>query len=181
MLTLTSRHAKISAGFVHSKREAAMKSVIVTNLVLISTFIAAQANADCTDRRLNQTQLSSALSGNTVCGRAISGTDQWQEEHQGNGAGPLWDYKMGDGNTVDPRRLMGSWNITGAGSSAAVSYTYDQFGPATTSGPYSVHTSATGNPPFPQGTVFSFCSGGAEIARAYVVNGTNVGCNNAFP
>lgn len=68
--------------------------------------------------RMNQTQLSAALAGKTVC--AVLGSDRWQEYHSGSGnTGPLREL----GNTSGGENV-GTWSIVGSGASTQMSYAY---------------------------------------------------------
>lgn len=125
--------------------------------------------------------LRNLLQGNTVCGRpgtSYSGapSDRWQEEHQGGPtSGELWDFKLGNGPSVDPRKQVGTWAITttvSADDTITHSYTGGQPFSWTVFGPQ-VNTVGT--------SVYYFCSGTSEFARAYVRSGINVGCGNTFP
>lgn len=120
--------------------------------------------------------LRNLLQGNTVCGRPGpsypgSVNDRWQEEHQGGpSSGDLWDYKLGNGNTVDGRKQVGTWAI----NNQIISHAY-------TVGPpflWTVYGPQTNTPGV---SVYSFCTGTSEFARAYVKAGINVGCGSSYP
>ena len=69
---------------------------------------------------LNQAQLATTFTGNTLC--MSRGTERWQEFHQSGGA--LIDYKKGSNDPIDPTKLVGTWSITGTGSNAMLVHTY---------------------------------------------------------
>ncbi|MFO1325810.1 MAG: hypothetical protein U1F56_00510 [Rubrivivax sp.] len=54
-----------------------------------------------------------------VC--ASRGTDRWQEWHQSGG--PLFDWKLGPGHAMDPRKQVGTWTSSN-GANATVTHTY---------------------------------------------------------
>ena len=114
------------------------------------------------------TDLSDLLSGNTVC--VINPAPQdtkhdppwdkwlWQEEHLGDGGGDLYDYKLGPGHPVDPRRQLGTWAVTGNGANSVVTYNYTAFVPNDTrtmevwhndDGTYSFCDVSSSDPPEP--------------------------------
>ncbi|WP_085211432.1 hypothetical protein [Methylomagnum ishizawai] len=70
--------------------------------------------------------------GNTVCvqGSAVGYTAApWynQEYHQGNPnstTGSVIDYKQGPSSTVDPSETIGTWSISGSGTSTVLNYSY---------------------------------------------------------
>jgi hypothetical protein len=125
--------------------------------------------------------LRNLLQGNTVCGRPGASypgdsNDRWQEEHQGGPTnGPLWDFKLGNGHAIDPRKQVGTWAISNGTNTADTithAYTGGPSFPWTVYGPQS-NTFGT--------SVYSFCNGTSEFARAYVRPGINVGCGGTFP
>lgn len=137
----------------------------------------ALSQAQCTNgTRLNQGQLNALLASNAlVCGRpgpAYPGepSDRWQEEHRVGGE--LWDYKLGPGHPIDPRKKVGQWSIAGTGANATVTHTY-----GSTSYTWSVHGPNTNTP---STSVYDFCSGGSVFARAYVLNSSS-GCGGSYP
>lgn len=113
------------------------------------------ATAACTGTSLNQTQLGSLLTGNTVC--AIRVNDRWQELHV-NG-GDLIDFKRGPGHPVDPSESVGRWSIVGNGASATVVYNYGGGGTFT----FRVFSVA--------GNSYSFCDGAAELPATVITGG----------
>ena len=118
------------------------------------------ALAVCSGSALNASQLTTLLSGNTVCG--VAGTDRWQEEHRTNG--DLWDFKKGAGDAVDPEEKVGTWSvISGAGHDAGlVNYAY------LGGGKYSYVVYDNG------GGAYSFC--GPSTVEATVKTGIAGGC-----
>lgn len=140
-----------------------MKPSIITGAALLVLAVG-QVNAACTDPQVTDTttpNLQTLLSGNTAC--AMRGSDAWQEEH--NADGTLWDYKKGNGDPIDPRKLVGNWAVQGTGASTVVSYSY----PNDTGGPYTYAVHDTGD-----GTHYTFC--GADTLEVSLVTGVNVGC-----
>ena len=144
------------------------RSVIVAALALAG--ISGQAGADCsTGLILNASYLRDTVLGNhTVCGvpgPAYTGSpdDRWQEEHHPGGA--LWDYKLGPGNPVDPRELVGQWAVIGFGFTTAVRYDYLDGSSFT----YRVYE----NPP--NSGQLSFCTGAGEVVTA-TTTGIGGGC-----
>lgn len=140
------------------------------------------AHAQCSGNQVtgngnNAGSLRTLLQGNTVCGRPAAGypgnvNDRWQEEHLAAG-GALWDYKLGNGPSIDPRKQVGTWTIGGQ-AGAVITHAYQggsSFG-------WTVFGPGTNNPGV---SVYSFCSGSVEFARAYVISGTNVGCGGQYP
>ena len=102
-----------------------IKSSSVANAwILGCLLLSGEAMAACTGPSLNQTQLGSTLTGNTIC--AIRNSDRWQELHQAGGA--LIDYKRGPGDPVDPSETVGNWSIAGTGANATVVYNYGSGG-----------------------------------------------------
>jgi hypothetical protein len=84
--------------------------------VVMAGNAAAQNACPCAGgNRLNQGQISTLLSGNTVC--AVLGADRWQEWHNGASI-----FELGE-NFATPD-LAGTWSIVGTGSNATVSYAY---------------------------------------------------------
>lgn len=104
------------------------------------------AGAACSGDRLNQTQLATAFSGNTVC--AVRGGDRWQEFHQPGGT--LIDWKLGPSHPVDPTDPVGTWSIVGTGINATLVHNYGAGGTYT----FAVYNNGGGS--------YSFCSGGTE-------------------
>jgi hypothetical protein len=137
-------------------------------------------SANCSNgTQLNQGQLSTLLSSfPLVCGRPGpsypgAAADRWQEEHLGGEQ--LWDYKLGPEsptNKVDFRRQVGTWTISGTGANTRLTHTY-----GSTPYTWTVHGP---NANAPGTSVYYFCSGGNEFARAYVTNSTT-GCGGSYP
>lgn len=74
---------------------------------------------------LTATEINTALNGNTAC-VGTSAPFEAQEQHRSGFE--LWDYKLGEGNAVDPTKKIGTWSITPTPPSTApgtISYTYD--------------------------------------------------------
>lgn len=135
-----------------------MKRSIILGAVL-GAFVSEGAIAACASPSVQVTDIAGLLSGNTIC----SGTApnfNWQEEHHADGT--LWDYKKGDGDPVDPRKQVGSWQVSGN----TISHSYAQG--SASSGPFSFEVWDNGD-----GT-YSFC--GATTVDFTVKTGVNVGC-----
>ncbi|MBL8447019.1 MAG: hypothetical protein JNJ44_06360 [Zoogloeaceae bacterium] len=149
-----------------------MKRLLLAAMVVVAG-VSGQASANCTDNRVAQNNLRSLLAGNTVCGERGSGAslERWQEEHlgTGNGASALWDFKLGAGHPVDPRKQVGTWEASN-GAGATVSYIYT--GSATTYS-YAVYRVGTTDR-------YSFCNspGGTEVVQVRVQTGTGAGCTS---
>lgn len=149
-----------------------MTKLLASAAVILSAMWAGEAMAQCTTAPLGQNEIRKLVGGNTVCGRpgsgypgGVSSPDRWQEEHFGANNGALWDYKLGNGDAVDPRKQVGTWDAVG-GNPQRIQHSY-------TGGPtylWTVHNN---------GTHYSFCTAqnGAEHVRARVKAGTNVGCS----
>jgi hypothetical protein len=151
-----------------------MKKQILVAAMAAFAVAAEPAFADCSGTALNQSQLEAALPGKTVCGRpgaaypAASGgatsSDRWQEQHVGSGTrGDLVDFKQGPGDPVDPSKSVGTWAIIGGqvthNYGAGASYTYTVY---------------------QAGSVYSFCEGSSERARATVKAGLT-SCGSDYP
>ena len=161
-----------------------MKLLCIPLLALLGA-AASPAIAQCTGTPLDTAQLTAIFGGGNklVCGRAVkpgypgSATDRWQEEHLGGTAsGDLFDFKLGPGHAVDPRKKVGVWFISRGQTpllvheySSALQFQWLVFGP----------TSNT-----PGSSVYSFCTNSAtpvEQARAKVLT-TGSGCSDShFP
>ena len=150
-----------------------MKSSILTTAILFAC-AAGSAMADCTTSAL-VADVPTLLNNTLVCGRpganypttpGFSATDRWQEEHISSGE--LWDYKLGTGPSVDPRKQVGRWSARGN----QVQYNY--FGGGTFT--WEVRQIS--------GSTYSFCLGSAEHARASVTpvaSFPSAGCGGTFP
>ena len=118
------------------------------------------AAAQCSGPLLNAGQLTTIFGGGNklVCGRPGtsypgSAADRWQEEHLGGPAnGDLFDFKLGIGHAIDPRKKVGVWFISRAGEallvhdyafSGAPQYQWRVYGPTTNSAGFSVYTFCT--------------------------------------
>ena len=107
-----------------------MKLPIIMTSAIVLGFVSQGAVAACSQPAATQVSnnttpsLATLLSGNTVC--ATRGGDRWQEEHHGTGAAgsELWDYKLGDGDPVDPRKQVGTWVVSGTGANTVITYDY---------------------------------------------------------
>ncbi len=164
-----------------------MKFLCIPLVALLGAAVS-PAMAQCTGTPLSSGQITGLVLSNLVCGRAVkpgypgSASDRFQEEHIGTSVGgAIWDFKMGSGHPVDPRKLMGQWS-TGSNSFnnatvgtithnyGAISFTWLVFGP----------TSNT-----PGASTYSFCTAGAspvEHVRAFVVPiNAGSGCGGAYP
>ena len=131
-----------------------IKPSALANTVLLGCLaLSGHAMAACTGTAINQTALTAALSGNTVC--AARTPDRWQEFHQTGGV--LIDYKRGPADKIDPSEPVGTWSITGNGSNATVVYNYGAGGTFS----YSVRSNG--------GASYSFC--GVQNFEVTVLNG----------
>jgi hypothetical protein len=134
--------------------------------------------AQCSSPPENVNSINKLVEGNTVCGRPGSGypggagsPDRWQEEHLASGQ--LWDYKLGNGHPIDPRKQVGTWTAFNPPGNAPPRIRHAYTGGS--SFEWTVHNN---------NGVISFCTGqsGQEHARAKIKLGTNVGCTAAdFP
>jgi hypothetical protein len=163
---------------VNFMKTTQVSMLVFAALAAVATPVAAQTTcaASAGIVRLSNAQISTLLTGRTVCG--VPGTnypgspsDRFQEEHLANGE--LWDYKRGPGHPVDPREKVGTWAVNqGVAGVQGMSHRYGTtlqfnwtvFGPATN---------------VPGTSVYLFCSGAAEHIRATVI-ATGSGCAS-FP
>ena len=138
-----------------------MKLPIIAGTIVLA-FAAEGVMAACATPsvQVQDAALTSTLTNNTVC--ASRGGESWQEAHHSDGS--LVDYKMGPSDAVDPTKQVGTWLITGAGASSAVTYTYG-------SGAYSYQVWDNQN-----GT-YSFC--GVDTIDFTISSGTGVSCPGA--
>lgn len=87
---------------------------------------AAAQSCSCSVGNLNEAQLSSTFSGRQVC--AVVNAEIQQELHQGAvgtaTGGNVKAYKRGPLSTMDPSEVVGTWSITGTGTSAKLQYNY---------------------------------------------------------
>lgn len=160
-----------------------MKLATVSLLALLGA-AASPAMAQCTGTPLNSGQLLTIFGGGDklVCGRAVKpgypgdANDRWQEEHLGGPAnGDLFDYKLGPGHAVDPRKKVGVWLISRGQTpllvheyGGSLQFQWLVYGPTS-------NTAGT--------SVYSFCTNAAtpvEQARAYVLVNGSSGCS-AYP
>ena len=136
------------------QKENPMKKFVLV-AVMASSLVSAQAIAACDNpSRLSGPAISALLAGNTVCVPATTiATMTWQELHQGTSGGALVDYKRGPGHPVDPSETVGTWTVTGQGSSpGTVVHNYGSGGSYTDT----VHSTSISN-------IYSFCVGLTEI------------------
>ncbi|MGB5832857.1 MAG: hypothetical protein WBG92_12810 [Thiohalocapsa sp.] len=104
-----------------------MRRVIAIELAMMT--ITASALADCPDqgfetrlrdnRSQEQRQLSFWLNGKRINATAPDG-ENWKEDHCLGGE----LVKVGNGTSVDPRRVVGAWAVIGT-NGRRVEYTYD--------------------------------------------------------
>ncbi len=95
--------------------------------------------------------LSTALSGNTVCVAKAGGGWENQEYHQsGPTSGNIVDFKKGPTDPIDPTKTIGIWTISGSGASTQVTYSYA----SGSTGVYFVCSAATTPGP---GDAIGFC------------------------
>lgn len=135
------------------------------------------AHADCSSgTQVKNTpanaNLSDLLRNHTVCGKPGTGyggaaSDRWQEEHLETTAnnGQLYDYKLGPGPSIDPRKKVGDWAVAGTGANTEVTYTYDSL-----TYKYTVHNNGDGT--------HSFCDGSSEKVIAKIQSTTNAACTS---
>lgn len=129
--------------------------------ILLGVAVTSQAYAVCPctgGARLNQTQITTLLNGNTVC--AVLGNERWQEWHSGGKV-----FELGDNSNGDD---VGTWATSGTGASAAVVYSYG------TGGSGGVYTYSVCQ----QGQNYDFCgasNGGRDVTNASVKTGKG-GC-----
>jgi hypothetical protein len=147
-----------------------MKSKLIIGVALFAC-LTGEAMAACSGTAVTACkQLSSLLSGRTVCGRpgaAYPGSvnDRWQEAHSdpggcsfsgstgSTGTANVTDYKAGPSSTVDPSESVGSWQV----SAGTIVYNYGSGGTYT----YKVWNNGGG--------VYTFCAGTSEIARFTII------------
>lgn len=134
-------------------------------LVLATTGASAQ-NCTCQSSatRMNQTDLSQALSGRTAC--AVLGSDRWQEFH--NASGALVEL----GNTAGGD-TVGNWSIVGTGANAVVRYSYNNGG-----GTYDYQMCKEGTGTTVESLTYHFC-GTRNITNARLVASTGP-CGSGF-
>ena len=98
---------------------------VIAASVLLCAGVMVDANADCSNKQ--EEKLQKLLSGEHVC--AVRLGDVWRERH--DASGKLVDIKKGLNDPVDPEKEVGTWSVTDDGTAdAAVTYTYNAFGPA---------------------------------------------------
>jgi len=62
-----------------------------------------------------------ALSDKGVRAKEAGGSEEWNEDHCGDGK----LFKVGvDGSAVDPRAYRGTWSVSGSGADTVVKYSY---------------------------------------------------------
>ena len=133
-----------------------MKKFVVV-AAMAGSLVSGQAIAACSPgTRLNATNISAILGGNTVCVPTTTiPTMTWQELHVGTSTsttGALIDFKRGPGHAVDPSETVGTWTVTGTGvGNSTVTHNYGAGGSYT----YTVHSIG--------GTIYGFCGAGPEI------------------
>lgn len=104
--------------------------IIATTLVMTLAGLPSAATAACSSPAATRVgsiaDLTTLLSGKTVCVRSTKPgwTWEWQEVHQANG--DLVDYKKGPSDPVDPSKKVGTWTISGndGGQRAVVTHLY---------------------------------------------------------
>ena len=131
-----------------------MKKLIMMSVVLLACG-SGSAMAACSGVALTATQLTTLLTGKTVCGSA--GTDTWQEEHRAGG--DLWDYKKGPGDPVDPEERVGTWTVSAGVGHAPGVVTHAYSGGSSFT--YTVFDNGGG-------TSYSFCGAGGNTVQATV-------------
>lgn len=130
------------------------KLLLAAGIGLSILGLAGEAMAVCTNlTRLSAAQITTLLSGNTVCVPSVTvPTMTWQELHKADGV--LIDFKRGPGHPVDPSEIVGDWKVFGTDSgNSGIFHNYT--GGSTYV--YSVHGSGV------VGTNHSFCVGTTDI------------------
>ena len=106
-------------------------------------------------RTATNADLIALLTNRMVC--ANVGGEKWQEWHNGAGAGPVVDYKLGPGVQPDPSTTVGTYSVT----NNAVTYVYSGGGGTFT---YQVCLASGG-------ATYTFCGatfGGRDITGAKI-------------
>ena len=116
----------------------------VTNIVLAGSPTA--PTAVTTDG--GSVTLSSLLTGNTVC---VGSAGNWEAQEYHQSGGNLIDYKRGPSDPVDATASVGTWSISGSGTSTKVTYFY---GSSTYSNTVWDHANGT----------YSFCNPAETVA-----------------
>jgi len=163
-----------------------MKPIFVSSVILLGGFAGA-AMADCTTSPLlTGRALSTAITSKLVCGRPganypglpATSSDRWQEEHPltsgQSTSGPLYDYKLGPGNPVDPRKQVGTWSFDTTDPLTVTKITHSYTAGAPFIYTWDVRLAASPN-------TYSFCKGSEEHVVAFIVPNTNVGCGGNYP
>lgn len=121
-----------------------MKLLVVTCALGLS-IASGGAMAACTGTPLTASQLSTLLTGNTVC---VGTAGSWEAQELHESGGRLVDFKRGPGHAVDPSEQVGTWTVNSVGT---VTHNYGSGGAYT----YSMYSNG--------GTSYSFCSAAPEI------------------
>ena len=105
-----------------------MKRLMVVTSIVSLAGIAGAAVANCTDNQVKNADITSLVSGKTVC--ATQGGDKWQEYHSGSSGANnnLIDWKKGTSDPIDPTTPVGSWSTTTNGNNSSVIYNYGSGG-----------------------------------------------------
>lgn len=114
-----------------------MLKTLVTASVMLFGILSNQAIAGCVAEGFNDPdnfrEGSAAMVRNLLNGKSVNATapggENWKEDHcSTTGTNPGNLYKVGDGTTVDPRALRGTWQPVDTNGAAAggwrVKYTY---------------------------------------------------------
>ena len=101
-----------------------MKHLIAIVVPLLTGIVSMPATATCADdgytNRLSQGAIRGALNNKRIL--ATGGGEQWNEDHCSNRN--LFKVGVSDDDPVDPRAYRGTWDISGTGSNAEVTYNY---------------------------------------------------------
>lgn len=131
--------------------------IIAATLVMTLAGLPSAATAACSapaaTRVSSVADLTTLLSGKTVCVPSTKPgwTWEWQELHQAPNI--LFDYKKGLNDPVDPSKPVGTWKITGNAGGQRALVTHDYRGGQ--SYEYTVWNNGNGT--------HSFCRGGTDI------------------
>lgn len=144
------------------------KHSISISLLLSSALYGQTIHANCTENQVQD--LAGLLQGNTIC--VSNGSGGWESQEEHLVGGDLYDYKLGDGDPVDPRKNLGTWSVANNNSTdATVTYTYTAFGPATAVGPFKVYRVGDTT-----STTYDFCNGTTLSATGSLKSGIESPC-----
>ncbi len=109
-----------------------IRMIVLASIATLVLAPGAQAQCSCATNQVtnsatdsNAQNLSTTLSGHTVCVAKSGGGWQHQEWHQGGPAsGAIIDYKKGPADPIDPTTALGTWSTNGTGASSRIIYSY---------------------------------------------------------